>query len=161
MSAAAELLTPGWITTEAGEPLKPMPGATHAAIQSNLTAQFFPRSEWRVYGELDLRLNNRPLRPDLCLYPREPLNLTRETFRRKDPPPLVVEILSAGQGTEDLMEKKDYYLSTGVQSVWVVLPAVRTITIFTPDGQQRIFADRGLVTDPATGVTADLVTVFS
>lgn len=161
MSITAELLAPEWILTDEGKPIKLMPGANHAAIQINLTVQFSKQSAFRIYSELDLRLDGRLLRPDLCLYPREPLNLTRETFRRTDPPLMLVEILSAGQGMEDVMEKKDYYLSVGVQSVWLVVPALRTVTVFTPNGHERIFASQGVVADPATGVTADLAVVFS
>ncbi len=161
MSADAELLDPGWVTTEEGKPIKPTPGFAHSSVQANLTGEFLKHRAFRACSELDIQLNGRPLRPDLCLYPREPLNLKREIYRRTDPPPLAVEIVSAGQGLDEVMEKTEFYLSAGVQSVWVVVPPVRTVTICTPDGQEQTFSSRGTITDPATGVTADLAAVFS
>jgi len=48
------------------------------------------------------------------------------------PPLLVIEILSPGQ---DVSEKRDVYLTAGVDEVWIVDPAERTVIAWT--GQWR------------------------
>lgn len=114
-----------------------------------------------MFSELDLKLKDRLLRPDLCLYRREPLDFSHEVLRREDSPLLVVEILSVGQGYGDLLERKDFYLQSGVKSFWLVSPPIAAITIYTLEGPLRTFVRPGVVTDPALGVTADLDAVFS
>jgi hypothetical protein len=48
-----------------------------------------------------------------------------------------------------------------VKSCWVVNPPARTITIYLPDGTDRTYVAGQQAVDPATGVTADVDTVFS
>lgn len=52
------------------------------------------------------------------------------------------------------------YLRNGVKTCWVVIPPLRTITIYAADGSQKTFVE-GQAVDPAIGLTADLETVFS
>jgi len=79
---------------------KPMPSMNYGAIQANLIVQFARQEEFRIVSELSLELDGQPLTPDLSIYPREPLNLRRDTIKRTDPPLLVVEILSPTQGSQ-------------------------------------------------------------
>lgn len=54
-------------------------------------------------------------------------------------PLLVVEVLSPSDKHEDVSEKIDAYLAAGVPHVWVVDPRFRTITVYRPDGEPRLF----------------------
>lgn len=132
----------------------------HSALQANLAAEFSKRRDFRVYSELDLRLAGHDSRPDLSVYPREPLDFRADATHREDAPALVVEILSTKQNLAELFRRADHLLAAGVKSFWLVTPPLRTVTILLPDGhEERHFT--GVVTDPATGVTADLDAVFS
>lgn len=132
----------------------------HSAVQANLVSEFTKHRDFRVYSELDLRLAGRESRPDLSVYRREPLNFRAGITHREDPPVLAVEILSTKQNLDELFRRADHLLAAGVKSFWLVTPQLRTVTILLPDGLEESHR-AGIVTDPATGVTADLDAVFS
>jgi Uma2 family endonuclease len=46
------------------------------------------------------------------------------------PPELVVEIVSPSNSWDDLLTKVHEYLALGVEQVWVVSPALRTVAVF-------------------------------
>lgn len=140
---------------------KPMPSFNHGWIQANLIGEFLKCREFRVVSELDIELDGKRFVPDLSVYRREPVNVRQDTLRRLDPPLVTAEIVSPMHGHQEIMDKVAAYLAGGVQSCWVVTPPILNITIFTPDGRQRSFTESGPATDPATGITADLTTVFS
>lgn len=102
----------------------------------------------------------KQLIPDISVYKRTPVDLRHDVVCATEPPLLTVKILSSSQGLEELLEKVDFYLVNGVKSVWLVIPAPRTVTIFLPDGGQ-VNHDDGVVCDPATGLAANLDVVFS
>ena len=139
---------------------KPMPSKNHAIVQTNLAVELAKQKEYRVMSELSLELNGRPFTPDLSVYPRRPVDFRHDHIRLTDPPLLVVEIWSPTQGSQELMDKVEAYLQSGVKSCWVVNPPQRAITIYTPDGSLKSFVE-GQVKDPVTGLTADLEAVFS
>ena len=140
---------------------KPMPSSNHGAIQTNLTIEFAKHLEYRVYNELSLELDERPMTPDLSVYLRAPLDVRHDIIRRTDPPLLTVEILSPTQGSHPVMEKIEYYLQAGVKTCWLVTPPTRTITIYSADGTDRTFVPGQQAVDPAIGVTANVDAVFS
>ena len=54
-------------------------------------------------------------------------------------PVLVVEVLSPSDKHKEITEKIDAYLSAAVKLVWVVDPALRTITVYRPDAPPQLF----------------------
>ena len=50
------------------------------------------------------------------------------------PPDLVVEVVSPNDLAYEIDEKVQEYLDAGVQLVWVVNPALRTVRIYRADG---------------------------
>lgn len=55
-------------------------------------------------------------------------------------PVLIVEVLSPSTRADDLDEKIDTYLDSGVPLVWVIDPHDRTVTIYRP-GEEPTFAN--------------------
>jgi len=153
----AVLETPKTYEQERG---KPMPSENHAIVQMNLGIELAKHKQYRVMSELSLELNGRPLTPDLCVYPRRPVDFRHDTIRRTDPPLMVVEIWSPTQGSQEVMDKVEAYLQNGVKTCWVVNPPQRTITIYGADGSLKSFVE-GQVKDSVTGLAADLDAVFS
>jgi len=70
-------------------------------------------------------------------------------------PNLAIEVLSESEKPQDVKDKTAYYLSHGVQQVWLVDPHTQTITVCTP---QKIEGDRLTITDTLTG--GDLLAGF-
>jgi len=148
------------VTSYEQERGKPMPSENHGTVQANLIGEFLKHREYRTISELSLELNGRPFTPDLCVYPRRPMDLRHDNIRRTDPPLVVVEIFSPTQGSQDVMEKVEAYLNSGVKTCWVVNPPQHVITIYSADGALKTYIE-GQAVDPATGLTANLEAVFS
>ena len=139
---------------------KPMPSENHGIVQMNLGIELAKNKDYRVISELSLELDGRPFTPDLCVYPRQPVDFRFDTIRRTDPPIVAVEIPSPTQGYQEVMEKVKAYFQSGVKTCWVVSPPHRAITIHAADGSFKTFAE-GQAKDPCTGLVADLDAVFS
>lgn len=142
---------------------KPMPSEQHSIVQTNLAGQWVTSEKFRAATELTLELNEKPdLTPDICVYPRKPIDWRRDRIRVSDPPITVVEILSPTQGSFELLQRIDRYFNHGVKCCWVVYPTSRSLSIYTADGsEETLTVDDKTATDPATGLTVDLEIVFS
>ncbi|MCS7235689.1 MAG: Uma2 family endonuclease [Armatimonadota bacterium] len=96
-----------------------------------------------VSGDVGVFLRRRPdtLRaPDVAFYSRERLQQLRDrTGFPTVPPDLAVEV---HEPTEpDLSRKVQQYLQAGVQAVWVVDPADRSVTRHAPGQPPRTWSD--------------------
>lgn len=142
---------------------KPMPSKNHSLIQSNLNGVLWSRyrNEFSILPELSLGLPGvQPMVPDLSIYPKKQYNGFRDEIKVAEPPITVIEILSPTQSTESFAGKFEAYFAAGVKSCWFVQPLVDTIFVITPDKNISVF-HKGMLTDPATGITLDLNEIFS
>lgn len=65
-------------------------------------------------------------------------------------PDLAVEVVSPSDRDVDVQEKVDDYLAAGVQRVWVVRPALKTVTVHRPGGDAHTYGgDNELSSDDA------------
>ncbi len=123
---------------------KPMPNGMHAVIQrllAMLLGRFIEQtgggeagSEWRcTFGPPS---DIRSYVPDYIYITEErvPADLG-ESFRAA--PDLAVEILSPNDRPGRLLRKVLFYLRHGVRMVWVIDPKRRSVTIYTPDADER------------------------
>lgn len=137
-----------------------MPSKKHSLIQKwILIALVRYEPEYVVFGELSLRLGDLDVTPDLCLYRQENVDLEHEEIRMTEPPILAVEILSPTQSTQTLVDKVEGLLAAGVQSCWLVQPALDLVTVFT-EGMEKTTYTEGTITDPATGIEVALADIF-
>jgi Uma2 family endonuclease len=56
-------------------------------------------------------------------------------------PDLTVEVVSPGEGADDVREKVRDYLAAGTRLVWVVYPRTREVVVHTPDGLSRAYGE--------------------
>ena len=139
---------------------KPLPGKAHSFVQLRLGGAFLKYEEdYTAFSELTLELNGEEVTPDLAVYPKMNIDLTRDEVRLTDPPLLAVEIASPTQGSQVLLDKIEFLLDAGVKSCWLVQPALRTITTFDHDMRSKTYSE-GVVTDPATGIEIAIEDVF-
>jgi Uma2 family endonuclease len=140
---------------------KPMPSRHHSLTESLLSASLWQGAspDYLIHSEMTLELDGKEVTPDLCVYPRTRVDYARDEVRVTEPPLVAVEIASPTQGTQGLLDKIQFMLDAGVQSCWLVQPALRTITVFGGDMQPETH-DTGTVTDPATGLNVALDDVF-
>ena len=64
---------------------------------------------------------------------------TSDTTMIEGPPVLAVEILSPSDKLENVNEKVDEYLASGVSLVWVVDPHFQTVTVFQSGVEPELF----------------------
>lgn len=62
-----------------------------------------------------------------------------DAFLVEGAPILAVEILSASDKHEEVVEKIQAYLSAGVALVWIVDPDLRTVSVHRPDAEPELF----------------------
>ncbi len=81
-------------------------------------------------------------------------------------PDLAVEVVSPSDRDVDVQEKVDDYRAAGVQRVWVVRPALKTVTVHRPGGDAHTYGgDNALSSDDAgfdvTGFRLALAELFA
>ncbi|MCP4661391.1 MAG: Uma2 family endonuclease [bacterium] len=139
---------------------KPMPSKNHGLVQLFLGVAFSRHEEqYTIIPELSLELGGRPLVPDLCVYPKLPIDWLHDEIKMTEPPLTVVEILSPTQGMDELIRKADAYFQAGVKSCWIVQPIFGVIAVLVP-GQKAQLATAGEVKDPITGITVMVEEIF-
>lgn len=142
---------------------KPMPNLTHGAIQANLVFELKTalRTQYRIASEVALATQPDGSTPDVVLYPLMPLGFGDEPAKRTDAPLLCIEIQSPSQSLEEMVEKTTVYFQFGVQSCWIVAPAVKGVFVYDRPGHYRFFYDNETLHDPSLPIELDLGTVFA
>lgn len=56
-------------------------------------------------------------------------------------PDLAVEVVSPGDGADEVRQKVRDYLAAGTRLVWLVYPRTREVVVHTPDGLSRAYGE--------------------
>jgi Uma2 family endonuclease len=113
-----------------------------------------------ILPELEMKLNGKPVKPDVSVYPNLPEDWDTDVIFITEPPIIAVEVLSPKQAMTDITDKiNNIYFPAGVQSVWIVVPLLQTITIRTPDGKKLTFSE-GIIKDPVTNIEMPFEQIF-
>jgi Uma2 family endonuclease len=114
---------------------KPMPSKNHSIIQSNivyLTGKY--RRTYRFLSEISLELDYWQSTPDIGIFPPMSIDTRHDEIRLTDAPLGVIEILSPTQSMTELTDKAERYFEYGVKSVWIVIPTLDTVAVYSsPD----------------------------
>ncbi|OAD22640.1 hypothetical protein THIOM_001544, partial [Candidatus Thiomargarita nelsonii] len=125
-----------------------MGSVNHSLAQAKLTCLLGADERFTVMTELSLDISQHDfsqygikakdeVKPDICVYPGgfdfQDLDIVKMT----DMPLLAIEILS--QGTKELREKFYAYFELGVKSCWLVVPDIKTISVFSQPAQFKTF----------------------
>lgn len=142
---------------------KPMPNLTHGSIQANLVFELKAayRTMYRVASEVTLATEPDGSTPDVLAYPLMPLGFGDEPAKRSDAPLLCVEIQSPSQSLEQMVDKTSIYFAFGVQSCWIVTPAVRGIFVYDRPGHYQFFHDTETMHDSNLTIELSLVDIFA
>ena len=99
---------------------KPKPSRNHGIIQLRLGAALFRHydDKFNLMSEVDIAPPGvKPSVPDICIFPKSPIDLLEDEIRVTDPPLTAIEILSPMQGVEELKNKfYQIYFPAGVKS---------------------------------------------
>ncbi len=141
---------------------KPMPDRNHAIIQSNLifSLRVTTKERFSVLSEVHLNMPKKDRVPDVAIY--EPLIFDPDVneLRMLKPPLCAIEILSEMQNIHELMRKRNEYFIAGVQSYWLVLPALRTIYVFYSVEDSVVFTHKDRLVDKMLNIELDLKEIF-
>ncbi|MEM6320508.1 MAG: hypothetical protein AAF960_22760 [Bacteroidota bacterium] len=81
--------------------------------------------------------------------------------KEEEAPITTIEIQSPSQSIEELQHKIwDLYFPMGVQSAWIVIPAMKAVKILYANDKEEIF-NTGKVKDTVTGITIELAKIFA
>lgn len=139
-----------------------MSSLNHAELQSHLS--FLLRAAYRhkysIYVELDLGFASGKTRPDLCIFHKRPTDWLLDEIIVSDVPLTTIEILSPEQSMNSLIDRiYKKHFPAGVKTAWLVVPALRLITVLLPD-RTSFSVTEGILTDPVTGLQLTISEVF-
>lgn len=146
---------------------KPMPSLNHGIIQANIIGLFFLHyfKEYRAISELTTKLSKDKQVSDIAIYAKNNakirFNARHDQISTTEVPLAIVEILSPKQIFNDLVEKSTDYFANGIQSYWLVVPALRTIHVFSEPDEFDTFSKRDILEDKQLNVQFKLEDIFS
>jgi len=141
---------------------KPMPSLNHSIIQINLGSELRQayKTQYRIASELSLALADWPSVPDICIFPKSPLNLREDVTSVTEPPLCAIEITSPSQSTDQMRQKVEKYFQHGVQSCWIVFPSLANIYVFSSPDDYEIYRSHETLQDTVLGISLPLKEVF-
>ena len=115
-----------------------MPSFNHSFICNRLLQQLFTNDKIEALPELTLNIE-KGLTPDISIYPKEQVapDFLNDYAKYPDVPLLAIEIISASQNIQDLLEKSKVLVKHNVKAVWTIEPYTNTIFVTTPSGIQK------------------------
>jgi Uma2 family endonuclease len=125
------------------------PGDIHGAAQSNIVTQLKIQGECEGHGKARTEVGvilwrdpDRVVTPDVLFIAKKslPIKRSREGYLETIPE-LVVEVRSKNDSLRFVDRKVAHYLKAGVEVVWVVDPAAKTVTAHTSQGARMDFAE--------------------
>jgi Uma2 family endonuclease len=117
-----------------------MPSLNHSYLCSRILRQLFENQSIEALTELTIDIDNG-LTPDICVYPSEVIqpNFSRDVTKMQKMPILAIEVISASQNIQDILEKAEQMVKSGVKAVWSVEPYTRAVFVTTEQGEQIIY----------------------
>lgn len=152
------------ITTSALEEELDMGSRNHSYLQIKLGALLLALEQYMVLSDISLdtsalAMNTKEMRPDLALYPKQAIDFLQDEIRMQTMLLLIIEILSPCQSIDEILEKFRCYFKLGVQSCWLVLPPLHTVSVFSAPNKEHTFSQGELV-DAVLGIRLALDSIF-
>lgn len=118
------------------------------------------KKKYRVASELSLDLSDWLSVPDICIFPKMPLDLQNDEVAMMQAPLCTVEIISPSQSLTELVAKARDYFGHGVKSCWIVLPPLGNIYVFRSPDEYDIFRATETLYDSVLDISIPLSEVF-
>ena len=134
-----------------------MPSFNHSYICNRLLQQLFTNDRIEALPELTLNIE-KGLTPDISVYPKENVtpDFLNDFAKYPDMPLLAIEVISASQNIQDLLEKSKVLVNHNIKAVWTIEPFTNTIFVTTPTGIQK-FPSQVIESE---GITVDFKKIF-
>ena len=135
------------------------PSYNHSYLSYRIAKTIDIDDRFNIHIELTIEIDGNDYVPDIAVYKQRDVDFLHDTIKMREMPILVIEILSPTQSMRDVIEKIAVYLQSGVKSCWLVLPEVKTITVFH-DIRRPISYSRGNLVDDELGLNFPVEEVF-
>ncbi len=141
---------------------KPMPNFNHGFIQANLVFALREQygKQYSVVSEVSIPTGTTTVTPDVLVFPKRPVNWLETKPELPEPPILAIEIQSPSQSIETVINKANALLEIGVKSVWLIQPALQTVSIFSKSNPPKTFVE-GIVQDKISGIELSFEKIFA
>lgn len=133
------MLTEESEVVETIEEEKEMRSLIHSYICTQLLLRLSQNEDYKPMVELTLDID-KGLTPDISVFPKEKIkpNFFQDITKYPEMPTLVVEIISASQNIQDLLDKAKLFVSHGAKAVWTVEPFTNTVFVTDKIGEKRL-----------------------
>jgi len=135
-----------------------MPSFNHSYICAEIIEQISESKVFKALPELTLDIGSG-LTPDVSVYERSQVkpNFLRDLPRFPEMPIVAVEVISASQNIQDLLEKAQLLVNNGVKAVWTIEPFSNSIFLTTKNGEE-IFHNQEVESE---GIKVDFRKIFN
>lgn len=141
---------------------KQKPSKNHAILQKRLIVSLsnLIDSKLEVLSEIALDLADWEFTPDIAIFQKMEINFSIDEVRITQAPLCVVEILSPTQSLQDLTDKIRKYFEKGVQSAWLVLPALKSIYVYSSADEYKAFTFEDTLKDAKLEIELQMQEIF-
>jgi Uma2 family endonuclease len=142
---------------------KPMPTLIHGIVQANIGFELKTayRQKYLIASEVTLDTLPKGSTPDLIILPNQKVNLSGEVPAKYAIPPLAtIEIQSASQSLDEMVNKSLIYFEFGVKSCWIVQPRIKAIIVFSGPDEYKFFHHDDVLKDSVLDIELDLQKIF-
>ncbi len=110
----------------------------HSYLCGQILQKLAPNDAILSLPELTLNIGNG-ITPDISVFPKEMIkpNFLRDIPKFSKMPLIAIEIVSASQNIQDLLEKSQLLVANGVKAVWTIEPFSNTVFVTTKDEESR------------------------
>jgi Uma2 family endonuclease len=135
-----------------------VPSFNHSFICADIIEQISENKIFKALPELTLDIGNG-LTPDVSIYVRNQIkpNFLRDFPKYPEMPLVAIEVISASQNIQDLLEKAQLLVTNGVKAVWTIEPFSNSIFVTTKDGEE-IFHNQEVESE---GIKVDFRKIFN
>ncbi len=143
---------------------KPAPDFLHGVIQANISFELFEATNDQFTLACEVTLDtDEPLgsTPDVLVFPKQKLDYRNVPDRCPQAPLLTIEIQNPSQSQEEMESRVFTYFEFGVQSAWVVMPALRAIFVYDRTGMYEVFHHEEILQDKTLGIELPLAKIFA
>jgi Uma2 family endonuclease len=106
----------------------------HSAIIMMLILEICKNKEYSAFPLLTLAIGGVLYSPDISVYKWRQIDVAKDKKAVIEVPDIVIEVIPESLWTQkfkQISQQKDLYLSSGVKSVWSVIPSTHTIDIWS------------------------------
>ncbi|KOR33123.1 hypothetical protein TI05_02995 [Achromatium sp. WMS3] len=135
-----------------------MPSLNHSYICAQIMRQLLQDDSIQPLPELTLDIENG-LTPYISVFNKAKIqpNFFEDILKVKELPILAIEIISASQTIQAMLEKSNILVNSGIKNVWTVEPYGRSIFVINKEGKY-VFHEHLLESD---GIKVDFTKVFN